>query len=403
MHKNNKLMKVAFFIDSPSIGGGYYSMLNFVNVIKNIKTEKHTIIFITRNKMIFEFLKKNEINIYFFQSNIFEKVILKLSTGTLIGNFLRLINYNNPFHQYLKKNKVNYIIFNEPSTFIFYCKKMNFVSYIFNTEINQVRHFKEFQNGIYERQKKIITFSVTFAKKIFVFTERNKTDLINKYNCDNSKILIQNLIPYLPEIHKKNLKVDYKKIFRSKFKLLEDKKYLFYPAQFLEHKNHLLILDTIKHLKKNKIENIRFIFSGITTITKRGCISKLKKIIEKEKLSSYVIFLGNISELDLIAMYKNCDYVIMPTYLGRCSLPFLESLYFKKKILYNKHILDKKFLKYIIEIDPENSEDCFLKIKKLVSNENIKEVNLSNLRNVYEDECDKKNFLNNFQNLLKNI
>ena len=396
-------MKVAFFIDSPRIGGGYYAMLNFVNLIKNIKSEKNTIIFITKNKLIFEFLNKNKIDSYFFKHNLFEKIILKLSTNDFIGKIFELIKYHNPFHQYLKKNKIDYIIFNEPSLVMFYCKKINFASYIFNTEIDQVSHFKEFKNGIYEKQKKIITFSVTFAKKIFVFTARNKIDLIKRYNCDDSKIIIQKLIPYLPEIYKKNIDVDYEKIFRSQFKFSKDKKYIFYPAQFLEHKNHQLILDTIKHFKKNKVYNIKFIFSGTTTVTKRGCISKIKKIVEKEELSSYVVFLGNISELELIAIYKYCDYVIMPTYLGRCSLPFLESLYFRKKIFYNKHILDKKFLKYIIEIDPEDSEDCFLKITKFILNENIEEINLPDLRNIYEKECDKRIFLNNFQNLLKNI
>jgi hypothetical protein len=396
-------MKVAFFIDSPSIGGGYYSMLNFVSLIKKIESEKHTFIFITRNKLIFEFLNKNKINSYFFQSNILEKIILKLSTNNLIGKFFDIIKYHNPFYRYLKKNKVGYIIFNEPSSFIFYCKKINFVSYIFNTEIDQVSHFKEFQNGIYEKQKKIIEFSVIFAKKIFVFTESNRTDLVKRYNCDSSKIIIQNLIPYLPEIHKKNIDFDYEKIFRTKFKFSKYEKFIFYPAQFLEHKNHQLILDTIKYFKKNNINNVRFIFSGTTTVTKRGCISRIKAIIEKEKLSSYIIFLGNISELELIAIYKYCNYLIMPTYLGRCSLPFLESLYFGKKIFYNKYILDEKFLKYIIKIDPKNSEDCFLKIKKFLLNKNIKEVNLPNLRSVYEIECDKRIFLNNFQNLLKNI
>ena len=396
-------MKVAFFIDSPSIGGGYYSMLNFVSLIKKIESEKHTFIFITRNKLIFEFLNKNKINSYFFQSNILEKIILKLSTNNLIGKFFDIIKYHNPFYQYLKKNKVSYVIFNEPSSFMFYCKKINFVSYIFNTEIDQVSHFKEFQNGIYEKQKKIIEFSVIFAKKIFVFTESNRADLVKRYNCDSSKIIIQNLIPYLPEIHKKNIDFDYEKIFRTKFKFSKYEKFIFYPAQFLEHKNHQLILDTIKYFKKNNINNVRFIFSGTTTVTKRGCISRIKTIIEKEKLSSYIIFLGNISELELIAIYKYCNYLIMPTYLGRCSLPFLESLYFGKKIFYNKYILDEKFLKYIIKIDPENSEDCFLKIKKFLLNKNIKEVNLPNLRSVYEVECDKRIFLNNFQNLLKNI
>jgi len=392
-------MKIAFFIDSSPIGGGYYSMMNYVNLIKNNKSEKHTLVFIARNRLILELLNKNKISNYFFKPNLFERINLKLSANNFIGKIFELIKYQNPFHQFAKKNKIDYIIFNEPSSFTLYCKKLNFVSYIFNTEIDQVSHFKEFQNGHYERQKKIITFSVSFAKKIFVFTETNKVDLIKKYNCDRSKVLIQNLIPHLPEIHKKNIDVDYEKIFRSQFKFSRNKKFIFYPAQFWEHKNHQLILDTIKHLKKNKINNISFIFSG----TDRGNFSKIKTIVEKEELSSYVNFLGNISELELIAIYKHCDYVIIPTYIGRCSLPLLESLYFKKNIFYNKHILDEKFTKYIIGIDPEDAEDCFLKITKFVLGKNIKESNLPDLRGAYEELCDKRIFLNNFQNLLKNI
>ena len=58
-------MRVAFFIDSSSVGGGYYHMLNFVNLVKEIKLEKHSIVFITRNKKIFKLLNKSGIKNYF--------------------------------------------------------------------------------------------------------------------------------------------------------------------------------------------------------------------------------------------------------------------------------------------------------------------------------------------------
>jgi len=374
-------------------------MMNFVNLAKEIKLEKHSVVFITRNKIIFELLNKSGIKNYFFKLSLLKKINFKLLRSRFITKIFELINYYNPFYQFIKKNKIDYVIFNEPSYFTLYCKHLNFISYIFNTEIDEVSHFSEFKNGIYERQKKIISFSVNYAKKIFVFTETNKMDLIKRYNCDSSKILIQNLIPYLPEVYQNNIGVDYKKIFRTKFALSQNKKFLFYPAQFWEHKNHMLIIEMVKYLKKNKFDEISIIFSG----DDRGNFSKIKTIVEKEGLDSYVNFLGKISELELIAMYKHCDYVIMPTFIGRCSLPLLESLYFKKIIFYNKDILDDSLLEYVIGIDPKNAKEFYLKIKKNILDKNIQEIESKNLSGVYEQLCDKKKFINNFQNLLKNM
>ena len=56
----------------------------------------------------------------------------------------------------------------------------------------------------------------------------------------------------------------------------------------------------------------------------------------------------------------------MPTYLGRSSLPLLESLYFNKPIFYNKNILDNKLKKYTIGISADDEEESFVKIKKVI-------------------------------------
>ena len=63
-------MKIAFFVDSSPVGGGYYHMMNFVNLAKEIKSEKHSIVFITRNKIIFELLNKSGIKNYFFKLSL---------------------------------------------------------------------------------------------------------------------------------------------------------------------------------------------------------------------------------------------------------------------------------------------------------------------------------------------
>lgn len=392
-------MKIAFFIDGPATGGGYYSMMNFVNIIKNIKSKKKKLIFITQTKAAFELLKKKGLSTYFYKPSLLEKFNLKLNRNKFLSFFFELINCHNVFYKFVKKKNVDFIIFNEPSIFILYCKKINFATCIFNTEIDLVKNFSEFNNGNYEKQKKIIEFSVEFAKKIIVFTKKNKDDLINKYDCLSSKILIQNLIPYLPKIYSDNLNFNYKKFFRNKFKYKTDIKFIFYPAQFWEHKNHKLLLNIAKLFKINKIYNIIFIFSG----TDRGNLQNIKKKVNQEKLNDTIIFLGPITEIELISVYLNCNSVIMPTYLGRSSLPLLESLYFNKPIFYNKNILDNQLKKYTIGIDADNAKTSFLKIKKIILSKKISNGEPANTRKVYKKLCSKKNFLKTYQNLIETI
>ena len=44
-------------------------------------------------------------------------------------------------------------------------------------------------------------------------------------------------------------------------------------------------------------------------------------------------------------IYKYSTGIVIPTSIGRSSLPFLESLFFRKKIFYSKNVLDPKFEK----------------------------------------------------------
>lgn len=392
-------MNIAFFIDGPSNGGGYYSMLSFVNLIKNIKYQKKNIFFITQTESVFKLLEKEGLCIYLYKPSLLEKFNLKLHKNKFLSFFFTLFNYHNSFYKFTRKKNINFIIFNEPSVFILYCKKIKFACCIFNTEIELVKNFSEFKSGSYKKQKKIIEFSVKFAKKIILFTQKNKKDLIDTYNCHSSKILIQNLIPYLPEIYSNNLNYNYKKFFRDKFHYMRYKKFIFYPAQFWEHKNHKLLLNIAKLFKINKIFNVHFIFSG----TDRENLLEIKKIVNKEKLDDLVTFLGPLNEFQLISIYLNCNYIIMPTYLGRSSLPLLESLYFNKPIFYNKNILDNKLKKYTIGISADDEEESFVKIKKVIFSKKKRNGKNNSTRNIYKYICNKKKFIETYHNLLKNI
>ena len=80
------------------------------------------------------------------------------------------------------------------------------------------------------------------------------------------------------------------------------------------------------------------------------------------ELGQSMRILGHVNDEELISIYKYCDAVIIPTYLGRSSLPLLEAIYFNKKIYYSKDILDKKLVPLVEEFDLNDPNDLANKI-----------------------------------------
>ena len=103
---------------------------------------------------------------------------------------------------------------------------------IWNTEIKKYYNLKEFINGKYEYQNRIINFSVEKAFRIIVFTEKNKKDLQKFYNCEPEKIVIQNLTPILPNVYEKHKDKDFLKIFNG-LNLNSEFQWFFLPSTIL--------------------------------------------------------------------------------------------------------------------------------------------------------------------------
>jgi glycosyltransferase involved in cell wall biosynthesis len=363
--------------------------MGFLNLIKKIQINQNDSICVISDEKIKSSLLLENLEIIYFKKTFFKRILFNVCELIKKNKFIETDKIQNPFQKFLKKNNIDLIVFAQPSFYSLYCDGTQFIINIWNTEIKKYYNFKEFLSGGYEYQNKIIRFAVEKAFKIFVFTERNKKDLNEFYSCDNEKIKIQNLTPNLPFIFNKNQKLNYLEIFNN-FKLDKEFKWFFYPAQFWPHKNHKYLLDVMKNLLKKNYNKIGFIFCG----PDKGNLDYINKVIKKENLNENVKILGFINDKEMISIYKNCHAVVMPTLIGRSSLPLLESLFFKKKIFYSKNILDDDLKRYVEEFDLNDPEDLSKKIQNF-----IKDPRYTNLDIEYNDHFNDKTFINNYQNV----
>jgi glycosyltransferase involved in cell wall biosynthesis len=85
---------------------------------------------------------------------------------------------------------------------------------------------------------------------------------------------------------------------------------LIYPAQLQLHKNHESLIRAMKTLGEHR-KNIRLIFPG-SDFTE-DISRQLKSLVQELGVEQEIIFVGRLSDNELIRLYRECDGVIVPS------------------------------------------------------------------------------------------
>jgi glycosyltransferase involved in cell wall biosynthesis len=98
-------------------------------------------------------------------------------------------------------------------------------------------------------------------------------------------------------------------------------RFVFYPAQFWPHKNHLRLLEAIS-IVANTYPDIALVLSG----GKRHAFEQVQAHAKALRIDSKVFFVGYVPDADLAGFYKRARALVMPTFFGPTNIPPLEAL-----------------------------------------------------------------------------
>jgi glycosyltransferase involved in cell wall biosynthesis len=105
----------------------------------------------------------------------------------------------------------------------------------------------------------------------------------------------------------------------EKYKLPRD--YIFYPAQFWSHKNHVGLLHALVRLKETDNLRLPVVFTG----SDRGNEDYARQTVRTLGLEEQVHFLGHVPRETLVALYQNAFVLCYPSFFGPENLPPLEA------------------------------------------------------------------------------
>jgi len=326
----SKKLNIAIFIGSSlESGGGFQYEFMVLNILKNL-TEKNNEIFninyYSNNRRVQEDYKELNIDIKIINENQLQKyhrlVLSNLFFYKLLEKVgLRFSKIENKLHA----DNVDLVYFLYPSILtqslvnIPYIFTLWDVGHLQNMEFPEVSYDKKF-----ELRESLYTKSLKKSFKITVDSIFGKKYIVNKYNLDDERVEV---LKFLPNIRINEVE-EYVSI-KDKYKLKND--YIFYPAQFWAHKNHLYILKAIKILREEKHMDIDVIFSG----SNKGNLEYILNKAKEFKINDLIHFIGFVPNEEIPFLYKQSLALVMPTYLGPTNIPPLEAFAYKTVVCYS--------------------------------------------------------------------
>lgn len=389
-----KNLNVAVVIGSDlESGGGYQYEYMVLDILKKNHTNRNINFFFYGFRcQIQNDYRDLELKIKIIEENFFQKIHRLCLSNFYLYKIFRKLNLDFcSIEKQFKRDEVDIVYFLSPSLI---SQGLNDIPYIFTLWDLGHLDLLEFPEISSERQFEareiVYTKSLKKAYKIIVDLEYGKKNAIKKYNLDDKRVEV---LKFLPNI--RLIENDLKVCIKEKYNLKNN--YVFYPAQFWPHKNHIYILKALKILRDEKNIAIDVVFSGLN----KGNLEYILKKAKEFKIDDLVNYIGFAPNDEIPYLYNQSLALVMPTYLGPTNIPPLEAFAYNTTVCYSdlpffrEQVEDAAF--FIDLSTPYSLVDQLILIqnnKDLVEEKKLKGLNLLK-------SWDEKDFYHKLLNIFK--
>ena len=395
---------VFFDVDITS-GGNFQESLNNIILCNNLISKEIDVKVITTIPENIEFLKKINIKCYLYSPNILSKIWQKLRSfsSSKIYKLIKFFNKKNNFEKFLEKLNIDLMYFCTQSLYVNYLESLNYIFTVFDLAHRDYPEFPEVSNFRIFHEREIL-FKKNLQRAVAVLSESvlGKKNLISRYNLEKNRVYVAplglgemlSLTKKVNDVASKKKNLNIKKKYNLKFD------YVFYPAQFWAHKNHVYILKALKILEKEEKVILGAIFSG----SDQGNLSYIKYMTKKMNLENRVRFVGFVANEELPFLYSQSIALVMPTYFGPTNIPPLEAFKLKVPVLYsNLPGLREQVGKAALLLDLNEPKSLVYNLKKLLNSKTLKKYLTTQGGLRLKQLNSKKNNLNNIKKIIKNF
>jgi glycosyltransferase involved in cell wall biosynthesis len=154
------------------------------------------------------------------------------------------------------------------------------------------------------------------TRRVVCESNHVKSDIVRSFGIAEERIVVMQAPPqreFLTESSSEKLQE-----VRSRLQL--PNRFLFYPAQFWPHKNHLRLIEAFREVA-NEAPDLELVLTG----KKRDQYHAVMAAVAKLGLNGRVRYLGYIEQGDLHAIYHLATALVMPSLFESVSIPIYEA------------------------------------------------------------------------------
>jgi glycosyltransferase involved in cell wall biosynthesis len=227
--------------------------------------------------------------------------------------------------QHLRRHGIELMIYPMPNTLSFECG-IPYVMAVHDLQHRLQPHFPEVSaNGQWELREYLFRNGIRDASAILVDSEVGKEDVLEFYATHGAQAERVHVLPFLPAHYlSADVSEDELQHVKERYQLPDD--YLFYPAQFWPHKNHIGIVRALAILKNERRLVPPVLFCGAASDEIREQNYAALQIEARELgVSDQIHYIGYVPDGDMSALYTGASALVMPTFFGPTNIPVLEA------------------------------------------------------------------------------
>ena len=362
-------MKIGVYFGQahPTSGGGHSFQHEILRGLQKYESDRHAFSFFSHEDLVARYLSNQN------------------STGSL--------KYDNKQQGLLLEKAVNeftldLVWFVEPT--LFQQVSVPFFYTVWDLQHRLQPYFPEVSlTGMkWGEREAVYRFVLPRAAKILTGTNEGKEEIMRFYGIADHNIEI---VPFpTPTFPDDNGRID----INEKFGIKGD--YLFYPAQFWPHKNHINMLRSLRLFIDSYNTQLQIVFTG----SDKGNLAYVQETVSELGLESNVHFLGFVSRAELKALYESAMALFFGSYFGPDNLPPLEAFASGCPVLASRvpgaqeQLGDSALL-----FDPSDIKGMAESIKNIYTDSELRE-SLINKGRIKASECTTQNYIHNVYEIL---
>lgn len=359
---SEKLRVACVFEGELTVGGGFQQPLSVIKEIYH--TRDFTCIPIVFSKSNQQTLRTLGIESTLCHRGLISRIKELFIRHSVLKYFLHRIRIISALEKTLFAKNIDICYFLSPSSQCLSLSQHHFIFPIWDLSHRDFVEFPEvYRDNEFDNREFLYQNAIHKAVAIITDSEYGRKNAIAYYNASPHRIYACHFTPSINVIDTNTASTIN---IKEKYNISGD--YIYYPAQFWSHKNHIYILEALQILKNQGIA-INAIFSG----SNRGNLQYILEMAQKMGVQDLVHYIGFAPNNEIKSLYTQSLALVMPTYFGPTNIPPLEAFSLGVPVIYsNLPDLKEQVGDAALLCDLHNPTSLAQQIKLLLDDEHLR-------------------------------